>query len=117
MHPAIEPPAHGVQDIGHGRVVNQIACLVRIEHQVVELLGRGTSLAPAIAQPEILAGPVVAVGQNGPRSIVEATDVLVALSTNSALRLVGGVLGHLRKDLIIDRIYLASDEGHDRVPL
>jgi hypothetical protein len=51
------------------RTAAQIGCLVRIEDQVVALLGRQLALRPSVPEQQILAGPSSVLARTGVRRL------------------------------------------------
>ena len=78
---------------------------------------RGRPARPSRARPEVLAGAVVAVGEHRVRVVVEAADVLPALACGPALRLVGGVVGDLGEDRLVEAVGLAAHQRHQGLAL
>jgi hypothetical protein len=84
-----------------GGLLGEVPHLVRIECQVIELLGGDDLIHPARRHESLLAGAVVAVGEHGMLAFVEAADVLPALRPHRTCRFIGRVEGDLGEDLLI----------------
>ena len=76
MHPRLEPSAQLLQDIGDRGLSGEVVGLVRVEDEVVELLGGDGALGLAVCEEDVLARAVVGVREDGARVIVEPPDVL-----------------------------------------
>ena len=108
-HPFVQPLAQVFAHSCQVRVGGQIVDLVGVENRVVELLGIDPPMLPALGKPEISGRTFVAIGQDRRVPRIEALDVAPAIRAYRSLRLVGGVVGDLREDLVVDRVHLATE--------
>ena len=70
VHPLLEPPAHLLEHVGVRRLSREVARLVGVEVYSIELLLGNGAFGPTVRQQQVLARPVVGVGQNGSGMVV-----------------------------------------------
>lgn len=83
-HPLEQAVAVFAEDLLAGGVSGEVAQVVGVEEEVVELLLGDALLAPAGLNEDLLAAAVVAVGEDGAVVLGDAADVLEALAADGA---------------------------------
>ena len=110
-HPIVQSSPQVLRDLGEGGVVDAVVPFGGVQPQVEECLTGRVDVAPPGLQQDVLGQAVVQVRQHPPRVlVVVAAHVLVPGGANGTLRFVGGVIGHLGEDLVVDLGDVAADE-------
>ena len=99
------------------RVLGEVVRLVGVEEQVVELLARPRRLRQPVLEQQVLRGAVVDVRQHGQVALAPAPDVLVPARADRAVRVVGGVVGELGEDRVVDVARVAAHGRYQRAAL
>ncbi len=117
LHPVVEGLAQFLQkgsQIGNG---DEIVLLIGIEVEIVEHFLVARLLLPAGGEQLAARGGVVGVGENELVAIVEAFDVDVARGAHGAHGFVGGMIGLLEEEMIMQVGAFAVHEGQEGLAL